>query len=114
MKNNDDIARICDSPLYRELLRRRRRMRIALSGIMFAGFGLYLGIWAWWPGVMNTFLPAGSAVSVGIWATVLVVVLASVLSGYYVLRASPRTDRLSERLLEELGIEAGEAPDDDA
>tara|TARA_B100000446_G_scaffold74809_2_gene70653 strand:+ start:49461 stop:49697 length:237 start_codon:yes stop_codon:yes gene_type:complete len=59
-------------------------------------------IWAFFPEVIGIRFPAGGAVSLGVWFTVLVVVTAIILSGYYSLVMGKRLDALNEKLMREI------------
>ena len=87
---------------YRSLVRRRRRITYLLTALGILQFAIYFGAIAWLPGLSGLIWPAGSAVSVIIWLTVLVIVMSVLISALYIWWTGRFYDPERDRILEEL------------
>ena len=74
-----------------------------MIGLMLFVFFSYLLSWAFIPQFVNLRLPENGSVTIGIWFTVLVVLVAISLSAYYAIFAGKQLDELNEQLLKETG-----------
>lgn len=100
------VEDVLSTPLFHELIRRRRRLRVGSLSIMLLIFGLSQVIWALYPELANRAVPRDGGVTLAIWLTVAVVLSAIALSGYYAVVAGRALDRLSERLIRQIGARA--------
>lgn len=91
-----DIGR---DPLFLELSRKRRKAKIIMVSIMMLVFLTTQIIWAFFPAFVSMRIPSGSSVSLAVWFTVIVVLTAIILSGYYSLVMGKQLDKLNEDLL---------------
>ena len=78
------LRKLPDSPRYQSLVRRRRRVTWLLTSWGVLQFGVYFGAIAWLPAWSGTIWPAGSATSLILWLTALVIVLSVVISAVYI------------------------------
>jgi len=76
---------------------------ISMMMLVFLG---YLISWAFFPQFVNLRLPADSSVTVGIWFTVVVVLVAIILSAYYSMIAGKQLDILNEKLIKDIRHDA--------
>ncbi len=97
---HSDLIDISKQPEFQRLAHKRRQLRVIMTGLMLFVFGAYTICWAYFPSVLNLQVPTNSAVTVGIWFTVVVVVLAILLSAYYALIAGNQLDELNNQLRE--------------
>ncbi len=74
-----------------------------MIGLMMLVISAYTMCWAYFPSFVNLRLPADSSVTVGIWFTVLVVIVAITLSAYYAVFAAKQLDELNDQLRMEVG-----------
>lgn len=89
-------------PAFVELVKKRHKLRVRMIGVMLLVFMSYMVSWAYIPQFINTRLPANSSVTVGIWFTVLVVLVAIILSAYYAMVAGKSLDKLNAQLLKDV------------
>ncbi|MYH69942.1 MAG: DUF485 domain-containing protein [Gammaproteobacteria bacterium] len=99
---HEKIRKLPASPAYRTLVRRRKRVTYLLTAIGILQFGVYFGAIAWLPGLSGFIWPTGSAVSVIIWLTVLVIVMSVLISAFYIWWTGRFYDPERERVLKEL------------
>jgi uncharacterized membrane protein (DUF485 family) len=100
------LSDISKHPAFIELVRKRFKLRVTMIGLMMLVFITYLISWAYFPQLVNLRLPADSSISIGIWFTVVVVIVAIVLSAYYSIFAGKELDELNKKLLKEVGHDA--------
>ena len=105
MEIHEQVRKLSASAAYRGLVRRRRRVTFLLTLIGILQFVVYFGAIAWLPGLSGTFWPPGSAVSLIIWLTVLVILGSIGISALYIWWTSryydPERDRLLRALVDE-------------
>ena len=104
MEQREQINKLSGSRRYRSLARRHRRLVYLLTGIAVFQYSLYFLVIAWAAGLAGTVWPAGSAVSVIIWLTVLVILLSMAISAGYVWWSGRYHDPEREAILRELGL----------
>ncbi len=102
MELQEQIRILSDSARYHSLVRRRRRVTWLLTAIGILQFGVYFGAIAWLPELSGMAWPEGSAVSIIIWLTVLVILLSIIVSGFYTWWTGRYFDPERDRLLQEL------------
>lgn len=102
MEMQEQVRKLSGSAAYRALVRRRRRVTYLLTVIGILQFGVYFGAIAWLPGLSGLIWPAGSAVSVIIWLTVLVIVMSVLISAFYIWWTGRFYDPERDRILKEL------------
>ena len=95
----EKIRKLSASSAYRTLVRRRRRVTFLLTVIGILQFVVYFGAIAWLPGLSGLIWPAGSAVSVIIWLTVLVIVMSVLISAFYIWWTGRYFDPERDRIL---------------
>ena len=61
------IEKVAGSPLYAELISRRKAIRRTMMGIMMIAFFSVQILWAYFPEITNTRVPAASNFSLAIW-----------------------------------------------
>ena len=98
----EKIRKLSASPAYRTLVRRRQRVTFLLTVIGILQFVVYFGAIAWLPGLSGFLWPTGSAVSVIIWLTVLVIVMSVLISAFYIWWTGRFYDPERDRILKEL------------
>ena len=103
MQTDEKIRELGESVAFRSLIRRRVRMCFLLSALMTLVFFAYFIAIAWFPGWMASFPFASGSVSIGIWFTVIAVVFAIGISGFYIWWAHNHYDAALKKLLEEHG-----------
>jgi len=101
-----DQSAVKQHPAFIELVRKRRRLRLVITGLMLLVFLGYLISWAYFPQLVNLRYPTGSAVSLGIWFTVIVVLAAIILSAYYSIIAGRKFDELNDQLISDVHHDA--------
>ena len=99
MEMQEQIRKLSDSAAYRALVRRRRRVTFLLTVIGILQFAVYFGAIAWLPGLSGFIWPSGSAVSVIIWLTVLVIVMSVLISAFYIWWTGRYFDPERDRIL---------------
>ena len=104
MEPQEQIRKLSNSARFRSLMVKRRRVAYLLTGIAVFQYSLYFFVIAWAPGLAGTAWPAGSAVSVIIWLTVLVILLSIAISAGYIWWASRFHDPEREAIMRELGL----------
>jgi uncharacterized membrane protein (DUF485 family) len=100
------LSEIRKRPAFIELVQKRHRLRITMVSTMMFVFLAYLISWAFFPEFVNLRVPSDSSVTVGIWFTVIVVLVAILLSAYYSMIAGKQLDALNEKLLEDIHNDA--------
>lgn len=104
MEIREQIRKLSISPRYRSLMLRRRRVTCLLTGIAVFQYALYFMVIAWAAGLAGTVWPAGSAVSVLIWLTVLVHLVSIAISAGYVWWTGRYYDPERKAIMRELGF----------
>ena len=104
MELKEQLRRLSASEKYRAHVDKRRRVTYLLTAIAVFQYSLYFFAVAWATGPAGTAWPAGSAVSVIIWLTVLVILLSIVISAGYIWWASRFHDPEREAVMRELGL----------
>ena len=104
MEIHEQIRKLSGSDRYRSLVLRRRRVTYLLTGIAVFQYALYFMVIAWAAGLAGTIWPAGSAVSVLIWLTVLVHLLSIAISAGYVWWTGRYYDPERKAIMKELGL----------
>ena len=99
------LHKLSASAAYQALARRRKRVTFLLTLIGILQFVVYFGAIAWLPRLSGTLWPQGSAVSVIIWLTVLVILLSMGMSALYIWWTSRYFDPERERIVRELADE---------
>ncbi len=84
------------SAQFIKLLKLRRRAKIMMLSLMMVVFVTSQILWAFFPEIVNQRIPEGSNVSLAVWLTVLVVLSAIGLSGYYSLVTGKQLDKLND------------------
>lgn len=102
---SEQLKELGSNPLFLELSSKRRKARIAMVIALMLVFLTTQLIWAFFPEIVGMRVPGTSSVSLGIWFTVLVVLSAICLSGYYSLVLGKQFDELNEKLMREIGHE---------
>ncbi|SEK88882.1 Uncharacterized membrane protein, DUF485 family [Colwellia chukchiensis] len=100
------LSEIRERPAFKELVQKRRKMRVTMISMMMLVFIGYLFAWAFLPEFVNLRLPADSSVTIGIWITVVVVLVAILLSAYYAMIAGKQLDLLNEKLIKDIHHDA--------
>ncbi|AEE24412.1 MAG: DUF485 domain-containing protein [Alteromonadaceae bacterium] len=100
------LADISKHPRFIELVKKRHQLRVTMIGLMLTVFMSYLVAWAYFPGLVNTRLPSDSSVTIGIWFSVFVVLVAIFLSAYYAVVAGKSLDALNAQLIKEIEQDA--------
>ena len=101
----EQIRKLSASPAYRALVRRRRRVTYLLTAVGILQFVVYFGAIAWLPELAAMRWPEGSAVSVIVWLTVLVIVMSVLISAFYVWWTGRFYDPERDRILKEVAHE---------
>ena len=104
MEHREQINKLSGSRRYRALVRKHRRLVSLLTGVAVFQYSLYFLVIAWAAGLAGTIWPAGSAVSVIIWFTVLITLLSIAISAGYVWWTGRYHDPEREAILRELGL----------
>ena len=104
MELKDQLRQISASEKYRAHAGKHRRGIYLLTGIALFQYSLYFLVIAWAAGLAGTVWPAGSAVSVIIWLTVLTILLSMAISAGYVWWAGRYHDPEREAIMRELGL----------
>ncbi|MFT6951479.1 MAG: uncharacterized membrane protein (DUF485 family) [Paraglaciecola sp.] len=97
------LSEIRKHPAFIELLKKRHKLRVNMIGVMLLVFMNYMVSWAFFPQFINARFPDNSSVTVGIWFTVVVVLVAIILSAYYAMVAGKPLDKLNAQLLKDVG-----------
>ena len=114
MEIPEQIYKLSASADYQALVRRRRWVTLLLTLVGVLQFIVYFGAIAWLPALSGVFWPQGSAVSVIIWLTVLVIVLSVLMSAFYVWWTGRYFDPERERILNLLDAHCQRQPDSGA
>ena len=104
MEVEDQLRQLSASEKYRAHANKHRRVIYLLTGIAIFQYGLYFLVIAWAAGLAGTIWPAGSAVSVIIWLTVVVILLSIVISWGYIWWSGRYHDPEREAIMRELGL----------
>ena len=102
MELQEQIRRLSASEKYQSLVNKHRRVIYLLTGIAVFQFSLYFLVIAWAPALAGTVWPAGGAVSIIIWLSVLIILLSIVISGAYLWWTAKYHDPQKEALMREL------------
>ncbi|QHJ11567.1 Inner membrane protein YjcH [Paraglaciecola mesophila] len=100
------LVDISKHPRFIELVKKRQQLRVTMIGLMLTVFMSYLVAWAYFPEWVNTRLPSDSSVTIGIWFSVFVVLVAIFLSAYYAVVAGKTLDGLNAQLIKEVEHDA--------
>tara|TARA_R110000851_G_scaffold333529_1_gene514799 strand:- start:8595 stop:8918 length:324 start_codon:yes stop_codon:yes gene_type:complete len=100
--NLSDVSKL---PAFKELVRQRQKLRFTMIGLMMLVFISYLILWAYFPALANVRIPADSPVTLNIWFTALVVVVAIGLSAYYSMVGSKKLDEYNKKLIQDINDE---------
>ncbi len=104
MELQDQLGRLSASEKYRVHANKHRRVIYLLTGIAVFQYSLYFLVIAWAAGLAGTPWPAGSALSVIIWLTVLIILLSVVISAGYIWWTSRYHDPEREAIMRELKL----------
>ena len=104
MELKDQLRRLSASEKYRAHADKHRRVIYLLTGIAVSQYSLYFLVIAWATGLAGTAWPAGSAISVIIWLSVLIILLSVIISGGYIWWTSRYHDPEREAIMRELGL----------
>ena len=104
MELQEHIRKLSGSARYSSLMLRRRRVAYLFTGIGVFQYALYFMVIAWAAELAGTIWPAGSAVSVIIWLTVLINLLSIAISAGYVWWTGRYHDPEREAILRDLGL----------
>ena len=104
MELKEQLRRLSASSKYRSLANKHRRVIYLLTGIAVFQYSVYFLVIAWATGLAGTAWPAGSAVSVIIWLSVLVILLSVIISGGYIWWTGRYHDPEKEAIMRELGL----------
>ena len=104
MEHREQINKLSGSRRYQSLMRRHKRVVCLLTGVAVFQYSLYFLVIAWAAGLAGMVWPAGSAVSVIIWFTVLINLLSIAISAVYVWWTGRYHDPGREAILRELGL----------
>lgn len=104
MELKEQAERLSASKKFRSHANRHRRVIYLLTGIAVFQYGLYFLAIAWAKELVGAIWPEGSAVSVVIWLTVLVILLSIIISGWYIWWAGRYHDPEREAIMRELGL----------
>ena len=92
--------RILADPRFRELVGKRRRLTVWLTGLLLSAYTVFCFASVWAPGVLGAPLREGAAITIGITAAYTIIFAAIVAAGYYVHRANTDLNVLLEALRE--------------
>ena len=98
----EQVRKLSGSAAYQALVRRRRQVTFVLTVVGIFQFGVYFGAIAWFPGLSGMRWPEGSAVSLIVWLTVLVILASIVISALYTWWTGRFFDPERERILKEM------------
>ncbi len=98
----DQIARINNNRSFLLLTRKRKQTKIVMVSLTMLVFLLIHIGWAFFPALINLRVPENSAISLGVWLAVVMILTAIVLSGYYSLVSGSKLDALNRQLIDEL------------
>ena len=104
MKLKEQLRRLSASEKYRAHANKHRRVIYLLTGVAVFQYSLYFLVIAWATGLAGTLWPTGSAVSVIIWLTVLIILLSVVISWGYIWWTGRYHDPEREAIMRELGL----------
>jgi uncharacterized membrane protein (DUF485 family) len=93
--------RIRANPKFRELEVRRSRLAWASSAVVLIAYYSLMIVVAFWPQALHAPLTEGQVVTIGVPLGAAVIVLAWLLTGFYVYRANTDLDQLNEQILNE-------------
>ena len=102
MEQQEQIRKLSASAKYRALIDKHRRVIYLLTGIAVFQFGFYFLAIAYAPGLLGTTWPAGSAISIVIWLTALIILMSIVISGIYIWWADKFYDPEKAAIMKEL------------
>ena len=95
----NEVSRIRQEPMFRELVERRTRFAWQLSAAMLVIYFGFIAVIAFAPKVLG--MPIGDGViTVGIPVGLFVIVSAFVLTGIYVVRANSTFDPMTRQIIE--------------
>jgi uncharacterized membrane protein (DUF485 family) len=97
--NKLEVERFLNNPSFVLLTKTRKKIKMAMVILTMLVFLTIQILWAFYPEIVNVRVPTNGATSLAIWLTVLMVVAAIFLSGYYALVAGKKLDALNKQLL---------------
>ena len=99
---NDSIyLSIQNSPLFKELVRKRERFAWTLSAVMIGLYSAFILLIAYGPQILGAKISPGSSITWGIPLGVGLIFSAFVLTAIYVRRANGEFDELNNAILKE-------------
>ena len=104
MQEKEDIQKLAASPAFRQMLARTNRVTFALSAITLLLYSLFFIAIAWFPEWMGSTPLASSTVSMGIWLTMISVVISVILSGFYTWWAIKYFDQSLQDVIRNSGV----------
>lgn len=97
----DHYRRIRENPRFIALIQTRSRLTWKLSALVLCGYFLFMGVAASQPELLHQPLYPGSHLSLGIPIATLLIVIAWLLTAWYVYRANTHFDSLSASIVKE-------------
>ena len=95
------VARIANTPEFRELVTERTRFGWILTGLMLVVYFGFIGLIAFDKSLLA--VKVGTTATLGLYLGVFVILFAFALTGIYVARANTRFDALSDALRRSVG-----------
>ena len=105
MQDQEDIQKLAASPAFRHILARKNRVIFILSALMMLLYSLFFIAIAWFPEWMGSTPLKSSTVSMGIWLTMISVIISVILSGLYPWWANKYFDQALQDVLRDSGID---------
>lgn len=97
------IDSITATPAYRTIVASRRRLSFTLTAVMVLTYYGFVMFVAFAPGILAQPLYAGSSTSLGVAVGVGIMLIAIILTGWYVMRSNRTLDPLMHALLKQVG-----------
>lgn len=101
MSTDNLIAKLQNSPEFKQLIRKRLRVCVILSVIMIAFFSCYFLCMAYLPEFMGRSLFDSSVISIGVYFSIALMLLGVLLSGFYSWWSSNKIDPMKDKLIKE-------------
>ncbi|MDD2892734.1 MAG: DUF485 domain-containing protein [Halothiobacillaceae bacterium] len=98
--NHELATQIHADARFVELVDTRNRYNWTMAIIMMVIYFVFILLIAFQPGLLATKIAAGSPISVGILSGFLVILIAVIMTGMYIMRANKEFDRLTAELQE--------------
>ena len=102
MEQQEQIRKLSASAKYRALIDKHRRVIYLLTGIAVFSIRLLFSRHCLCARLLGTTWPAGSAISIVIWLTVLIILMSIVISGIYIWWADRFYDPEKAAIMKEL------------